>query len=358
MNEPNDPRDPEQSPAEGTAPGASTAEAARQPEPETSPLGTTSETMAVSGAEGEPMAASGAEGAPMAAADAEGEPVAVSGAEAAATGEAPASPPGVGAEAPSLDEAEGKRPTFVFFGIVAGLTLLADVVSKAWAEIYFHSNLVGHSVELVEDHLSFVLAYNKGGAWGLAHDASDAFRRPFFLIVSVLAIAFIVSLYNRLSPKQHALKWGLPLVLGGALGNLVDRIVRSQVIDFIDYRADWVRSMNEWIARNVAQSWSITDHWPTFNVADVAICVGVGLMAVDMLTSRRGHAGAGTAATGSGATATEPASPEPAKSEPASPEPAKSEPASPEPASPEPSAQATPGRAGDEPTMDRTAGRS
>jgi signal peptidase II len=141
-------------------------------------------------------------------------------------------------------------------------------------------------VVLVKDHLTFTLAYNKGGAWGLLHDASESVRKPFFLAVSALAIAFIVSLYSRLTPGQRSLKWGLPLVLGGALGNLSDRITRSSVIDFIDYRADWVDAMNRFIAR-WAKGWTITDHWPTFNVADVFICIGVALMAVDMMTSRR-----------------------------------------------------------------------
>jgi signal peptidase II len=95
-------------------------------------------------------------------------------------------------------------------------------------------------------------------------------------------------LYGKLAPGQNALKWGLPLVLGGALGNLSDRITRSSVIDFIDYRAEWVLSMNKLIAK-LSKGWSLTDHWPTFNVADIAICIGVGLMAVDMFTSRRGH---------------------------------------------------------------------
>ena len=190
---------------------------------------------------------------------------------------------------PSVSESSSdRRPTFVFFGVIAAISLLLDVASKAWAEVYFNRNLIGHSVSLLDDHLALVLAYNKGGAWGLGHGWSDTLRLPFFLLVSVAAIAFIVSLYSRLMPNQHALKWGLPLVLGGALGNLTDRIVRNQVIDFIDYRADWVRSMNEGLA-HLMTNWSITDHWPTFNVADVAICAGVGLMAVDMLMSRRGN---------------------------------------------------------------------
>jgi len=58
------------------------------------------------------------------------------------------------------------------------------------------------------------------------------------------------------------------------------------VIDFIDYRADWIHKLNELVQKYYPKH-VVTDHWPTFNVADIAICVGVALMAVDMLTSRR-----------------------------------------------------------------------
>ncbi|MDF3070104.1 MAG: Lipoprotein signal peptidase [Polyangiaceae bacterium] len=198
-----------------------------------------------------------------------------------ATGVAPV------AKAPSWAPNES-RPTFRFFGIVAAVSLVLDVSSKAWAEIRLYPRGAGQeSIELIKDHLGFTLAYNPGGAWGLFQHHSEYIRRPFFLLVSLLAIAFIINLYGRLTPQQHALKWGLPLVLGGALGNLSDRIVRSNVIDFIDYQAKWIESMNRLVAK-VVKGWTITDHWPTFNVADIAICVGVGLMAVDMFTSRRG----------------------------------------------------------------------
>ena len=181
------------------------------------------------------------------------------------------------------------RPTFLFLGVVAAISLVADVTSKAWAEIVLSKRtLVDPAIVLIPDHLSFTLARNRGGAWGLLENASEMIRRPFFLLVSGLAIAFIVSLYGRLGSGQRALKWGLPLVLGGALGNLSDRIIRSSVIDFIDYRANWIESMNRGIFK-VVHNWGVTDHWPTFNVADVSICVGVGLMALDMFVSKRGH---------------------------------------------------------------------
>jgi signal peptidase II len=184
------------------------------------------------------------------------------------------------------------RPPFTFFGLVAAVSLLCDVASKAWAEVELTRRSVLDPLVLVEQHLSFALAYNRGGAWGLLQNASETVRRPFFLVVSMAAIAFIVSLYGKLQPGQRALRWGLPLVLGGALGNLADRVTRGSVVDFIDYRASWVESMNQLIA-SVVSGWHVTDHWPTFNVADISICVGVGLMALDMLLSgRRNHPGA------------------------------------------------------------------
>jgi signal peptidase II len=179
----------------------------------------------------------------------------------------------------------GPRPSPTFLAVVSIVSLASDIVTKLWAE----KRLEGYPgyINVLDNHLMFVLAKNKGGAWGLLQGQSENVRRPFFLLVSVAAIAFIVTLYRRLQPRQHALKWGLPLVLGGALGNVFDRIRYGFVIDFIDYRADWIKKLNELIQKKYPAH-IVTDHWPTFNVADVAICVGVALMAIDMLTSRRG----------------------------------------------------------------------
>ena len=184
---------------------------------------------------------------------------------------------------PAPPAIEGARPSYKFFGALAAIGLLADSVTKAWAELTFSAR---HTpIILVDDHLDFSLTYNRGGAWGLFQNASELIRRPFFLVVSLAAVVFIVSLYSRLMPGQRALKWGLPLVLGGALGNLTDRVVRTSVVDFIDYRADWITRMNEGIA-TLVPTWNVTDHWPVFNVADICICTGVALMAIDMIGTK------------------------------------------------------------------------
>jgi lipoprotein signal peptidase len=167
-----------------------------------------------------------------------------------------------------VDHSRG-NPSYVFLAVVSATSLALDFVTKAWAASHLDS--YPGLVEVWPHYLTLVLAKNRGGAWGLLQSTSENVRRPFFLLVSVAAIAFIMTLYRRLQPRQRALKWGLPLVLGGALGNVSDRVRYGHVIDFIDahYRDRY--------------------HWPTFNVADVAICVGVGLMAVDMFFSKRGR---------------------------------------------------------------------
>jgi lipoprotein signal peptidase len=164
-------------------------------------------------------------------------------------------------------------PRYLFLAVLSALSLACDLGSKLWAERRLdRPDAYFHPVELIKGNLDFILAKNRGGAWGLLQDTPEYVRRPFFLLVSVLAIAFIVSLYRRLAPDQRALRWGLPLVLGGALGNLVDRIRYSYVIDFI----------------HAHMKWGGKDHsWPTFNVADIAICIGVGLMAIDMFSAGR-----------------------------------------------------------------------
>jgi signal peptidase II len=223
--------------------------------------------------------------------------------EAAAPSDAPA-PDAAGADRPEPDEppaseappasvappdsvalasaAPAHRPSYVFLAVVSVVSLVLDLGSKEWATSRLGET---RSIEVIAGHLSFTLAHNRGGAWGMLQDEHSSVRLPFFLLISAAAIVFILSLYRKLAPGQTALKWGLPLVLGGALGNLVDRIRYGHVIDFIDVRADAIGWLNNTFLG------SRSDRWPTFNVADIAIVAGVALMAIDMFTSRKTPAG-------------------------------------------------------------------
>jgi signal peptidase II len=129
------------------------------------------------------------------------------------------------------------------------------------------------TVEVVPGFWNHRYVENPGAAWGLLSNASEAVRVPFFLLVTVGAMVFILSLFRRLEDGQRLLMVALALVFGGALGNLVDRLHLTYVIDFID--------------------WHVGDaHWPTFNVADAGITVGVGLLMLEWLREARQARGA------------------------------------------------------------------
>ncbi|NOK10196.1 signal peptidase II [Corallococcus exercitus] len=126
----------------------------------------------------------------------------------------------------------------------------------------------------IEDYWHFRYVENPGAAWGMFSSLPDAARKAFFHVVSLVALAFILVLYRKTEPSQKGVRVALALITGGALGNFVDRLIRGYVIDFID-----------WHWRNQPGM-----RWPTFNVADAAICVGVGLMLLDSFRVRRPEA--------------------------------------------------------------------
>jgi signal peptidase II len=108
-------------------------------------------------------------------------------------------------------------------------------------------------------------AENPGSAFGLFGTMPPALRFAFFTMITVAAVAFIIGAYRRLRENQRVRQIALVLVLAGAVGNFTDRLARRYVIDFID--------------------WGVRDlRWPTFNLADVFIVVGVALL---LLTDSR-----------------------------------------------------------------------
>jgi len=164
-----------------------------------------------------------------------------------------------------------QHPGYAFLVILSALTLAADLGSKWWAikRLGPDRPFSERKLEVIQGHLSFIFAQNPGGAWGILQDESESIRKPFFVLISVAAVIFIVSLYRKTHVRQWTLKWGLPLVLGGALGNLVDRVRYGYVVDFIQVH----------VTKNFT--------WPTFNVADIAIVAGVALMFIDMFVTRK-----------------------------------------------------------------------
>lgn len=120
------------------------------------------------------------------------------------------------------------------------------------------------TVTVVEGLWNWHYVENKGAAWGLLATASETVRVPFFILVSLGAITFILTFFRKLPDDQLLFIISLSLIFGGAVGNFVDRLHLNYVIDFVDWHVG-------------------SSHWPTFNFADAAITTGVGLIVVQWL---------------------------------------------------------------------------
>lgn len=148
------------------------------------------------------------------------------------------------------------------------LTLLVLVIDQA-SKVYFDSALqMYQQVVIIPDYFSWTLAYNTGAAFSFLAD-SAGWQRWLFALIAVVVSAVLVVWLKRLGRDATWLAIALALILGGALGNLYDRIAYGHVIDFI-----LVHWQNRW-------------YFPAFNFADSAICVGAVMLALDMFKSKK-----------------------------------------------------------------------
>lgn len=139
---------------------------------------------------------------------------------------------------------------------LAAVIIVLDQISKLWISSHF---VYGESLSLIP-YFNFVLAHNTGAAFSFLSDAGG-WQRWFFSIIALVASVWIVRMLRQHAPET-LFCLSLALVLGGALGNLIDRVAYGYVVDFIDF---------------YIESW----HFPAFNVADSAISVGAVLLILD-----------------------------------------------------------------------------
>ncbi|MGE6792620.1 signal peptidase II [Pseudomonas guineae] len=148
------------------------------------------------------------------------------------------------------------------------LSLLVFVLDQA-SKFYFDNSLTMYQqIVIIPDYFSWTLAYNTGAAFSFLADAAG-WQRWFFAAIALVVSVILVVWLKRLKPSETWLAVALALVLGGALGNLVDRVVFGHVVDFI---------LLHW-----RQQW----YFPAFNVADMAITGGAILLALDMFKSEK-----------------------------------------------------------------------
>jgi signal peptidase II len=141
---------------------------------------------------------------------------------------------------------------------LALVVTLADQASKRWITAWMGTD----PIRRVNDYFDLVLAHNQGAAFSLLADASG-WQRYFFSGIALAALLFIGILIVR-HANNRRFCFGLSLIMGGALGNLVDRVLLGTVTDFIQ--------------------WHVGQHyWPAFNLADSAITLGVAVLLWDSL---------------------------------------------------------------------------
>jgi signal peptidase II len=147
--------------------------------------------------------------------------------------------------------------------ILVVLTVIIDQVSKELLLRYLLK--AGAMVSVIDDFFRLVVVWNRGVSFGIL--SGEAALPPW--VLSAVAIAVCIGLFVWLRRTDRVLTgWGIGLVMGGAIGNVIDRARWGAVFDFADFH------VGQW-------------HWPAFNIADSAIVLGVGLMLVDSLIGEK-----------------------------------------------------------------------
>ena len=140
--------------------------------------------------------------------------------------------------------------------MVLGWVLTILVLDQLTKMIVDRTMSLHQSIPIIDGLFNLTYVRNTGAAFGIFAGSHEAFRLPFLILVSVLALGFVVVMLKRLRDEETGLITALSLIIGGAIGNLIDRVLYGEVIDFLDFY------------------WS-NYHWPAFNVADSCITIGV-----------------------------------------------------------------------------------
>ena len=159
----------------------------------------------------------------------------------------------------------------IHYLVISLLVLVLDVWTK-WL-VATHISL-HETISLVPNLFEIVHVRNTGAAFGIGANAQSKIV-PLLLNIGAIGVFFVVVAYAfRTAVTDRLLQTGLHLILGGAIGNLIDRFRLGYVVDFLDVYVNWAGQPH---------------HWPAFNVADSAICIGIGLLFLDMRKKPEEH---------------------------------------------------------------------
>ena len=153
-----------------------------------------------------------------------------------------------------------KRKYWILLIFCLGILLL-DQWTKTMVVQKLH---LYQRVEVIEGFFNIVHVRNTGGAFGIFGGEKGGLGSILFVVVSLIAVGAVVFLFIKIKESEKTLALSFSLILSGAVGNLVDRLRYGEVVDFLDFHLS-------------------TYHWPAFNIADSAICIGIGLIALELL---------------------------------------------------------------------------
>lgn len=154
------------------------------------------------------------------------------------------------------------------WGILLVVVLIGTIIdqyTKYLANIRLRDRGI---VTIIEGFFDLRYSLNPGIFFGIGSEISDSIRNVVLVTVNILAIGLILQLFRKTPPGQRALFWALMLLLSGAFGNLIDRVLKGEVVDFLHLHY-----------RDVF-------HWATFNLADILIAFGLGLLFLDLFQKR------------------------------------------------------------------------
>ncbi len=147
---------------------------------------------------------------------------------------------------------------------LALVMILADQFTKTLIIGWFQ---LGDSRPVIDGFFNLVRAHNKGAAFSFLHDAAG-WQRWFFIALGLVASGFIVWMI-RSHPTQKLFCFAVSLIMGGALGNVIDRLLHGYVVDFLQFRFSWLQGIFH------------GGYFPAFNIADSAITVGAVCLVLD-----------------------------------------------------------------------------
>lgn len=163
---------------------------------------------------------------------------------------------------PSRGLPSPRRNPWAFLGMLVGSGVWLDQATKSVAR----TRLRGRPfVEIWQGFVELRYSVNRGAFFSMGADLPHGYRRALLLLASSVASVFILHLYRQTRDGQRRLRWALGCLLTGAIGNLIDRARHGEVIDFLHLHI-----------RDIF-------HWATFNIADIYIAVGLGLLILDLL---------------------------------------------------------------------------